>query len=391
MSDKYFEFYNGVKILNGEYAIENIAYELSYHNVTKPLLLSGKKLEDIGLVSSLRQMIAGVNIEAIFTNIPNDSSTETIDFIIDYYEDNGCDCIIALGGGSVIDTAKCVKMAISQNAHSILELMGNENLVAGKHIPLFIVPTTLGTGAECTTVAVIKNAKTNTKMEFISAELLPDAIFLDARMTATLPPSMIGATAMDALCHAIEAYSCIQKNPISDIYATASIKIISENIIKAVKTQSAECRQQLALGASLAGVAFSNSMVGVVHAIVHAIGGVCGVPHANAIAILLPACMEYYSAVYAKEYSNLLLYLTDEETYATTPAELRSRMSAEIVKKIKKTLGYVAKMPTDFSAYGVTERDFAEIITKAKSDGAILMSPRLVTKSDIYNILQMCM
>ena len=129
-------------------------------------------------------------------------------------------------------------------------------------------------------MAVIKDTVNHVKMEYISAQLMPDVAVLDPRMTMTLPPRTTASTGMDTLCHAIEAYSCIQKNPVSDAYALTAVGLVRENLIKAVRFGgSAKARLALANASFLAGAAFSNSMVGIVHAIGHALGGVCGVPH----------------------------------------------------------------------------------------------------------------
>ena len=294
MANNYFEFVNSVKILCGDNAIENIAYELDFFGCENPLLLSDEGLKKIGTVDKVKKLLKNVGIKNVFTNIPADSSTETIKEIIALYKASKCDGIIAVGGGSVIDTAKGVRMSLAQNKNDIMKLMGNENIKKGRHIPFIVVPTTCGTGSECTAVAVIKNHDNNVKMEFISSELLPDVAVVDVRMTETLPPKLTASTSMDAMVHAIEAYTSLQKNPISDVYALSAIKLISQNLLKVLQNPNElDGRNNLALASTLAGIAFSNAMVGVVHAIGHACGGVSGVPHGNAMAVLLTECMKF--------------------------------------------------------------------------------------------------
>ena len=207
--------------------------------------------------------------------MPADSSVDTVNQIAKLYRDQGCDGIVALGGGSVLDTAKGVKLLIGQRADDILGLMGCENLPRGERVAFIAVPTTAGTGSECTPVAVA---------------------FLDPRMTQSLPPRVTAATGLDALCHAIEACTCDQHNPLSDAFAFAAMRIIVEKLPIAVSRNASDVRTDMAVAACMAGAAFGNSMVGAVHAIGHALGGVCHIAHGEAMAILMPHVMAFNRA-----------------------------------------------------------------------------------------------
>ena len=215
----YFEFANPTKLCSGAGAVDNLGYELEILGVHNPLLLSDAVLEKIGTLSLVIKALQGRKIGRIFTDVPRDSSVETVNEAAAQYRAYGCDGIVAVGGGSVLDTAKGVRLLISQTCEDLLELMGCECLPAGKRVPFVAIPTTAGTGSEATAVAVIRNTEKNIKMEYISQQLMPDVAVLDARMTMTLPPRVTASTGMDTLCHAIEAYSCLQKNPLSDAYA----------------------------------------------------------------------------------------------------------------------------------------------------------------------------
>lgn len=296
MIPNYYEFCNSTKILSGEYALENIPVELKALGAHKVLILCDENLKKIGAMQIVLDAILNKEIEigATFTDIPPDSSIQIIEEIVQIYLNQNCDSIIAIGGGSVIDTAKGVRMILSQGAKNMMELAGCEMIGYGKHIPFVAIPTTSGTGSEVTLVAVILNQCKNIKMEFISYYLLPDIAVLDPRMTIKLPPKMTAATGMDALCHAVESYTCMQKNPLSDSYAVAAINLIRENLLSVCENgNTKKGRLALANASLMAGVAFSNSMVGIIHAIGHALGGVSRVPHGEAMAILMPYCMEY--------------------------------------------------------------------------------------------------
>ena len=390
MIPNYYEFQNSTKILSGEFALENIPSELSALDGKNVLLLSDKVLEKIGTMQKVVDAISteNISINAIFTDIPSDSSTEVINEIVKLYKEKECNSIVAVGGGSVIDTAKGVRMVLSQDRENIMDLAGCELITYGKHIPFVVIPTTAGTGSEVTLVAVILEHFKNVKMEFISYFLLPDVSVLDPRMTLTLPKKTTASTGMDALCHAIEAYSCLQKNPMSDAYAIAAIEIIRDSLVETVKNGgNAKLRLAMANASLMAGAAFSNSMVGLVHAIGHALGGVSRVPHGEAMAILLPHCMRYNLDKLRDLYSRLLLYIAGEETFINTPREERAEKVIETIEKLLNELNKEAGLPIKLSDVNVKKEDFEEIAKKALNDGAIIVNPKEAKKEDIIQIL----
>ena len=391
MLPEYYEFSNSAKILSGEFAIENIANELHSLGGTKAILLSDKTLEKIGTMQLVIDAVLGSNlieIADIFTDIPPDSSLELINQIAKRYQEKECDCIIALGGGSVIDTAKGVRMLIFQNVRDLKELAGCEMIKYGKHIPFVAIPTTSGTGSEVTLVAVILDKLKNTKMEYISYYLVPDVAVLDARMTLTLPPKISAATGMDALCHSIESYTCMQKNPLSDAYATSAIKLIRENIVEVCKKgKNKEARLAMANASLMAGVAFSNSMVGMIHAIGHALGGVSRVPHGEAMNILMPHCMKYNVDMLKEEYGELLLPMAGSEVYSITPKEQRAKQMIKEVELLSQELHTITGLPTTLREVNVQKEDFEKITKIALNDGALLVNPKKVNAEDIMAIL----
>ena len=390
MIPNYYEFQNSAKILSGEFALENIPSEIIALDGKNILLLSDKILEKIGTMQKVIDAISveKINIKAIFTDIPADSSIDVINEIVKIYKENECNSIVAVGGGSVIDTAKGVRMVLSQEKEDIMELAGCEMITYGKHIPFVVIPTTAGTGSEVTLVAVILDKLKNVKMEFISYYLLPDVSVLDPRMTLTLPKKTTASTGMDALCHAIEAYSCLQKNPISDAYAITAIELIRDNLLETVKNGSdKKLRLAMANASLMAGAAFSNSMVGLVHAMGHALGGVSHVPHGDAMAILLPHCMRYNLDKLRDTYSKLLLYIAGEETFVNTPREERAEKVIEVIEKMLIELNKETGLPIKLSDANVKKEDFEEIAKKALNDGAIIVNPKEAKEEDIIKIL----
>lgn len=391
MIPKYYEFQNSAKILSGELAIENIPHELKELGSKNVMILTDKTLEKIGTLQTLIDDISnkGINIADVFTDIPPDSSLELINIVAKRYNELKCDGIIALGGGSVIDTAKGTRMILSQEKEDLMDLAGCELISYGKHIPFVAIPTTSGTGSEATLVAVILNKMQNIKMEFISYFLVPDVAVLDPRMTLTLPKRITASTGMDALCHAIEGYTCLQKNPMSDAYAISAIEIIRDNLIKAVENgNDKKIRLAMANAYLMAGVAFSNSMVGVIHAIGHSLGAVSRVPHGDAMSILMPHCMRFNKDKLEGEYAKLLLYIAGDEVYVNTPRENRADKAIEYVEKLLKKLNELSGLPIKLSDANVKKEDFEAIVEKALNDGAMIVNPKQVNHDDVMKILE---
>ena len=382
MLPKYYEFQNSTKILSGQKALENIAYELEGLEAGRPMVLSDQVLEKIGALQKVldAMLSQGSRPAAVFTDIPADSSVEVVNEITKRYKENNCDSLVAIGGGSVMDTAKGTAIMIAHGVDDLLKLQGCEFIT---------VPTTSGTGSEMTMVAVIKNEKKAVKMEFISNHMLPDVAVLDPRMTETLPPRITASTGFDALCHAMEAYSCTQKNPLSDAYATAAITMVREYLVKAVTDgKDPEARLAMANASTMAGAAFSNSMVGAVHGIGHALGGVCHVPHGDAMTILLPHVMRYNLGKLDEVYGELLLYLAGPEIYAQTAREERGKEAIRTVRRLQRKLNRICGLPMRLQDAGVNPGDFETVAVTALRDGAMLANPVAVDKEDVIRILK---
>ncbi|MBQ4614931.1 MAG: iron-containing alcohol dehydrogenase [Akkermansia sp.] len=386
----YFEFQNAVKLLCGEFSLERISIELEHLGASRPLVLSDAVLNKIGTLEQVTEAMQseGITAGAAFTDIPVDSSLAVVNKIAAYYREQGCDSIVSVGGGSVIDTAKGVRLVLSQDTDDILSISGVENLTRGKHIPFVVVPTTAGTGSECTGVAVIRNDANGVKMEFLSPFVEPDIAVIDPRMTMGLPPKATASTGMDALVHAIEACTCQQANPLSTAYGTAAIRMIAENVEEATRNGSnKKARFSMALASTMAGIAFSNSMVGAVHAIGHALGGVCHVPHAVAMTILLPHVMRYNLSHCAEAYAALLPWLAGLDTALDTPKEKRAEAAIAFVEELGARLNKICGLPLTLREAGVEKESFAKVAEFAVNDGALIVNPRAASEEQVVEIL----
>lgn len=390
MLPTYYEFFNPVKINAGTEALETIPFELGLFEASRPLIITDKGIVNAGLLKIVINSFADSNlvVGAVFDDTPSDSSLNVVNDIAKLYNETNCDSIIAVGGGSVIDTAKGVNILISENTDDIRQFMGVDRLRTPQK-PFIVIPTTSGTGSEVTLVAVISDTENNVKLPFTSNLLLPKLAILDPRMTMSLPAKITAATGMDALTHAVEAFTCLQKNPMSDAYALSAIKLVNENLLNVVKNgKDKKGRFAMANASLMAGVAFSNSMVGAIHAIGHACGAVAHVHHGMAMSILMPFVMEYNMDVIGNLYAELLLSLGGDDVYSSTPKEKRAEKSVEIIRNWQKELKDACGMHDKLSDAGVNENQLEDIAKTALNDGAMSPNPKDLNFEDVLSILK---
>ena len=387
MNKSYFEFFCPVKILSGRKALVNLPYEIELSASKRVMIITDKGVKGAGLLDKLTAVFKGsnVNIATIFDETPRDSDTDIVNKVAKIFKKENCDSIVALGGGSVIDTAKGVNIVVSENTDDLMKFQGAERIEEDL-FPLFVVPTTSGTGSEVTLVAVIKDHKSHTKLALTSNKLYPAAAILDPEMTRSLPPKLTAATGMDALTHAIEAWYGLQKNPVSDAFALQAIQLVNANLLTAVKKpDNVKARMAMANASLLAGIAFSNSMVGVVHAMAHATGGIAGVPHGMANSIYLPFGLEYNLGKRLSEIAGLAPFMGIAE--GGTKKERAQKVIAK-VKNLKKSLKAACGLPETLEEAGVKESQFDEIAKAALDDGSLTFNPEDLNLDDALNLLK---
>jgi alcohol dehydrogenase len=399
----YYEFCCRVKTVSGHRALENIPEALFAMHSRRPMIISDRGVAGAGLISlvtgAMKPKKGGksVTIGAVYDSVLPDSDIRMVEDIAKIYREKKCDSIIAIGGGSVLDTAKGVNILVSLGGDSLMRYAG-AGAVKKKLRPLIAVPTTSGTGSEMTLVAVIADHERRVKLPFTSYFLLPDIAVLDPRMTKTLPPALTASTGMDAMTHACEAYTCLAKNPLSDTTALAAIQLISQNLLKAVKKgDDLESRLALANGSALAGMSFSNSMVGMVHTIGHATGGACGVPHGTCMSILLPYGLEYNLHKTAHLTADLLYPLAGAEVYAATPAEERAVKAIACIRRLNQDLHDATGGRHARCLREVVDRDGKQMVPKealpaiartAMGDGSQFYNPEELDYRDFMMVLE---
>lgn len=391
MAKPYYEFFCPVKVIAGHAALEHIPFELATLGAKRPLIITDKGVRANNLLAPIEAAFESTDakIAAIFDDVPPDSSLGTVRSAAQLYRDHDCDAIIAVGGGSVIDTSKATNILVSEGGDDLLKYSGAHNLPKPLK-PFFVIPTTSGTGSEVTMVAVVSDTEKNVKMPFASYYLMPHAAILDPRMTQTLPPHLTAMTAMDAMTHAVEAYTCMAANPISDAYATAAVKKVNANLFNVLDNPTdAQGRLELAQASTMAGIAFSNSMVGLVHSLGHALGAVAHLPHGLCMNLFLPYVLEYNKEVNGDKIAELLLPLAGADIYAQTPAHLRADKTIATILTMRDRIYSLTKLPRTLSETGkISEAQLDEVAEKALNDGSIIYNPKEASLEDLKSILK---
>jgi len=385
----YYEYYCPVKIVSGDNAIFNLPNELDRLNAQKPLIVTDEGIKKSGIMDSIIKMVFDESkkpMPLIFSDIPLESSTKAVEELLKFFKQNSCDSIVAVGGGSVIDSSKVLNMLIAENKDSLRELVGVD-IIKNRGVPFIVIPTTAGTGSEVTSVAVIFDEASNSKMAFASSLLMPDVAVIDYVTTQTLPKKLTASSGIDALSHAIEAYISIQSNPVSRALAFEAVKIIWENLPAAVKDkENIKARENMLNASLLAGMAFSNSMVGIVHSLAHSAGSVLHIPHGVAVSLFLVAGIKENAAASAKELSELLNAVAYMNEYRGTTKQRAERFVyflEKFVNRIKKEAG----LPSTLKDVGFKNEQEDEIIKLATRDGSSIFSKVALTKKRAKNMI----
>jgi alcohol dehydrogenase class IV len=269
-----FEFQVRPRILYGPRSVREVGFEAQKLHGTSAVIVTDKVLHQAGLAQRVADGLtgSGVTLAGIFDAVPPNSEVQAVEEGAAFARAAGCDLLIALGGGSVLDTAKAMNLLLTEGG-ALLDYEG-AGLLSRPLRPLIAIPTTAGTGSEVTIAAVIRDEAQGLKLEFNSPFLMPDVAILDPELTLSLPPVLTAATGMDALTHAIEAYVSTGAQPVSDALAIGAIKMIAGNLRQAVQHgDDLEARSNMLLASTMAGIAFSNTLLGIVHAMAHPCGG----------------------------------------------------------------------------------------------------------------------
>ncbi|HMY11874.1 MAG TPA: iron-containing alcohol dehydrogenase, partial [Turneriella sp.] len=316
MLPDYYQFSLPTKVKYGIGLASRLGDELADFPGSRALLVTDKVIQSTGLAKKVIEGLKGSKIEIVATydNVPPNSEIKVVTEAAELGVANKCDMVIAIGGGSVLDSAKVINLLMVKGG-PLQKHMGAQ-LLKDKLLPYVAIPTTSGTGSEATQFAVISDDANSVKLPFAEDFFLPDVAILDPEMTATMPGKVTAATGMDALTHAIECYAGMNPNPVSDALALYAIELIAQNILQAVAVPNdLNARGAMLTASFIAGVAFNHSGVGIVHGISHALGGVYHIPHGLANSIILPFSVEYNMETSAARYARVAQIFGDSGFY----------------------------------------------------------------------------
>ena len=376
-----FVFSTAPHIVCGSGSALQLAKQCKSLGVERPLLVTDPGLVSIGLLEPvLDSLTAGGVSASLFDQVREDPPEAVVLAAAEAARASEVDGVIAVGGGSSMDVAKVVATLLG-GEQSLPELYGVDQ-VRGGRLPLILVPTTAGTGSEVTPVAVITTGET-TKAGVSSRVLLPDVAVLDADLTLGLPPIVTAMTGVDAMVHAIEAYtSRLRKNPVSDNLARQALGLLSRNLRTAVLDgQNREARANMLLGALLAGQAFANAPVAAVHALAYPLGGHYHIPHGLSNSLVLPAVLEFNGAVADPLYAELAELVVG----APVPGSDEARAAA-LIDALRSLIRDVS-LPGTLRDAGVREDDLEMLAGDAMLQQRLLVNnPREVTYDDALAI-----
>jgi alcohol dehydrogenase len=310
-----------------------------------------------------------------YSDVLADPPDAVVEAAAAFARQQGAELVVGLGGGSSMDVAKLV--AVLAGSEQPLAQMYGIGKVSGQRLPLVQVPTTAGTGSEVTNIAIVTTGET-TKMGVVAPQLYADLAVLDANLTVGLPPVVTAATGIDAMVHAIEAYtSRHKKNPLSDMLARQSLSLLSANLVKACENgRDLEARQAMLLGACLAGQAFSNAPVAAVHALAYPIGGIFHVAHGLSNSLVLPHVLRFNLPAATSHYAELAGIVVP---HASGSEEARAQALIVAMQQIAKITG----VETTLQQVGITEHDLDRLADDAMLQTRLLgNNPRELTRDD---------
>ena len=362
---------------HGAGAINAIPDEIKSRGFGKVMVASDPDLVKFGVSKKVTDVLdnAGIAYE-LFTDIKPNPTIQNVQAGVEKFKACGADCIVAIGGGSSMDTAKAVGIIIANPEFADVRSLEGVAPTKNKCVPIIAVPTTAGTAAEVTINYVITDAEKNRKMVCVDVHDIPVVAVVDPDMMSSMPKGLTAATGMDALTHAIEGYITNGAWELSDMFHIKAIEIIAKNLRGAVEN-TAEGREGMALGQYVAGMGFSNVGLGIVHSMAHPLGALYDTPHGVANAILLPTVMEYNAPATGDKYRDIAKAMGVEGTESMSVEDAR-KAAIEAVRQLSKDVG----IPADLKEI-VKEEDIPFLAQSAYDDACRPGNPRDTSVEEI--------
>lgn len=368
------------KVIQGAGSIYKILEMVKKSGKKKVLIVTTPGFIRRGSLEKFFQAFGKSGVEyAVFSRVQPDPATDCIEEAVTFYQTEKCEAIVAVGGGSVIDCSKALGARIAQPKKSLKQMQGLLKVM--KQIPdIYAVPTTAGTGSEATAGAVITDGKSHCKFTVLDLCLVPKYAVLDPEMTLALPPAITAVTGMDALTHAVEAYTNCFCSPKTRKTAEKAVKLVYENLLLAYEDgNNLQARENMLLASYYAGMAINSNFIGYVHAIAHGIGGLYGVTHGKANAVVMPYVLEAFGKKAEKKLAAL--------------AELVGMIGKNDKEKAAAFIGSIRKMN---GKLGIGEKieelrkeDFEELASRAVREGnPTYPVPVIWEKNDFLTVME---
>ena len=365
---------------HGAGAIKEITVEAKNRGFKKAFVCSDPDLVKFNVTSKVTDLLKAENMDfEIYSEIQPNPTIENVQGGVAAFKNAGADYIIAIGGGSSMDTAKAIGIIITNPEFE--DVRSLEGLSATKKpcVPIFAVPTTAGTAAEVTINYVITDVEKKRKFVCVDPHDIPVVAFVDPEMMSSMPKGLTASTGMDALTHAIEGYTTLGANTITDMFNLKAIELIAKSLRGAVENTK-EGREGMALGQYLTGMGFSNCGLGIVHSMAHSLGAVYDTPHGVANAILLPTVMEYNAEATGEKLKDVAIAMGVEGVEKMSQEEYR-KAAVDAVKELSKDVG----IPADLKAI-VKPEDLDFLTQSAMDDACRPGNPKEPTFEDIKSL-----
>lgn len=370
------------ELLEGEDSFNELPALIKKQGIESVLIVTDEGIVEAGLMDDFLQGLQekGIRFFMYDKTVPN-PTVENVEEAAQLYKENNCQGIVAVGGGSPIDCAKIAGARIVKPNKSISQMKGLLKVLK-KLPPMFVVPTTAGTGAETTLAAVVSNRETHEKTPLMDTSLIPKYAVLDPLLIVKLPAHITAATGMDALTHAVEAYIGKSNTRKTKQWSIDAVKLIFENLYETYTNgDNIAARKNMQKAAYLGGMAFTRAYVGYVHAIAHTLGGFYNIPHGQANAIILPYVLEYYGASAHKKLAELADVIKISERNDTT--------EQKAVKFIHAIRDLNDKMEIPSKVNGIVDTDIPKMTKRALKEGNPLYPvPKLLFNKDISHLFR---
>ena len=373
----------------GKGARGELSGEIQKRGFKKVFLVSDKALVDAGVTSKVEKVLNSANIPYVLYNeIKPNPTIQNVTDGVSACKKSKADVIVAVGGGSSIDTAKGISIVMTNPDRADIKSLNGLSNTVNKGMPVIALPTTAGTAAEVTINYVITDPDAEIKMVCVDPNDIPILAIVDSELMASMPKSLAAATGMDALTHAVEGYITLAHNEMSDMFHMKAIKMIFKYLPKAVNEKDDEAVEMMGMAQYIAGMGFSNVGLGIVHSMAHQLGAVYDTPHGIANAMLLPTVMRFngQDKATAQRFREILVNIGRPDAEHLNDQDVINTF-VWMISELSKEVG----ITTTIKDYGAKEEDFEMLAEKAMNDPCKPGNPREVTKEDFIELFREAM